>query len=94
MPARYELRIDAHGTWRLLRVAPWETPAEVLLGTGAAPAAAGAWRRLSLTFDGRRIGATVDDERVADVEDARIEHGSVGLGSDWSRARFRRLVVA
>ena len=84
------LRVDPSGAWRLYSVSG--SGAETTLASGSV--SSGPSHRLTLSFLGERVRASIDGTQVADVSDATHRTGQVGLGvGAWSEASFADLSV-
>ena len=76
----YFFQVADTGAWTLLKSnsdgnrTPLAKGATATLGTGR-------WHRLSLSFRGAQITASVDGHTIASVEDASYRNGQVGLGT-------------
>ena len=98
----YHLRLSDNGHWSLFVVYNRKEkektdPADKELASGELPAAAGIgkWNKLSLTFAGSHITASINDTVVADkVFDDTFSSGLVGLQANrWQTAEFMNFTV-
>ncbi|MFB7710132.1 galactosylceramidase [Streptomyces sp. NPDC056105] len=89
----YYLDLADRGTWSLKVLAP-DKSTKVLATGRLAGAAADSWHRLSLSFSGDTITATIDKAEVAQVTDGTYDHGQVGLALDsYTTSQFDDLTV-
>ncbi len=90
-PSGYVFRLEATGRWALLRTAYKQ--ATVSLARGVLPIDTRRWHAMTLSFQGKRISASLDGKSLASVTDSAHTHGMVGIGTGWNRAQFDHLSV-
>ncbi|WP_263384514.1 family 16 glycoside hydrolase [Granulicella arctica] len=76
----YYLQVDDQGVWTLLKNN--SDGDHTLLAKGvAAPLGTSRWHRLSLSFDGAHLTASLDGHDLTSVTDASYRNGQIGLGT-------------
>lgn len=82
----YGIELDHSGNWTL-------RAGEKALASGKSSAGSGAWHHLSLSIKGEQLTASLDDKRLAVVNDGSIRNGLVALGTGWNQALFGNLSI-
>ena len=75
----YKFRVSDTGAWSIVKNYSSGTETTLANGTTTAPGT-GTWHRLSLTFQGAQITATIDGRTVGSVADGSFVAGQVGIG--------------
>src|SRR5439155_8251494 len=89
----YHFRVTSANTWSLFKETSGGT--DTTLASGSHAFGTNAFHRLSLTFNGTGIQASIDGTRVANVSDGSFGSGHVGfLVSKWKNAQFDNFTVA
>ena len=66
----------------------------MILVSGEAPFAADAWHNFKLKFQGDRIDAFIDGNKVGGAESKLTPAGMAGIGSGWHGAQFDNFVLS
>lgn len=90
-PSGYLLDLKPDGSWELLST-QYKKPS-VSLASGSAKIDPRQWHHLKLSFKGDQITATLDDTRLAAVQDRIHAKGLVALGTEWDHVQFDNLRV-
>ena len=84
----YQLRLYGDGRWEL-RASTADAP----LRSGRVAGSGPRWRHVELSFDGQRIGATLDGRALATVTDRRLGAGLAGVGDGWNGVSFDNFTI-
>jgi hypothetical protein len=91
LPSGYLLSLKPGGEWELSSVSFHHPVATLASGSTAIDRAQ--WHRLKLEFHGNRIVASLDETKIASVEDPAHARGMIALGTEWDRVQFGALKV-
>jgi hypothetical protein len=90
----YSILVGSNGAWSLLKDSVSSAPTPLSSGSVAAPGL-NAWVKLTMTFNGTNVSASIDGIQVASVTDSTYSAGQVGFGvAGWQTAQFSNLSVA
>ena len=89
----YFLQVDNQGAWRLLKSNSDGDRTSLAKGV-TTPFGTGRWHRLSLSFHGAQITASLDGHDLASVTDASYRSGQIGMGTvGYDTHQFDNLAI-